>query len=145
MRRRLKWTTLVLAVVLGLPAMLLLSLALFGANWARGPVQDLALQKTGRLLLIGGDIGVTLAWPQPRVRAQAVAFANPAWAAAPHMLTADAVEARIDLRQLLRGRLAVPELRLERPRVFLEQGTDAAGAPRKTWQRSNSKRKSPRW
>ena len=133
LRRCLKWTTLVLAGLLALPVLLLLSLALFGANWARGPVQDLVLHKTGRLLLIGGDIGVTLAWPQPRVRAQALAFANPAWAAAPHMLTADAVEASIDLPQLLRGRLVVPELRLERPRVFLEQGTDAAGALRKTW------------
>jgi len=133
LRRCLQWTTLILATVLALPVILLLGVSWFGANWARGPVQDLALQKTGRLLLIGGDIGVTLAWPAPRVRAEAVAFANPDWAATPHLLTADAVEASVDLRQLLLGRLAFPELRLERPRVFLEQSADAAGAPRKTW------------
>ena len=125
----MKWLAAILAAVLALPLLAALWLAVFGWNWARGPLQDLALQKTGRALVIGGDLAVDLAWPAPRVRASAVSFANPPWAAEPQMLTADAVDLGVDLRELLRGRLVFPEVRLQRPRAFLEQ----ASGGRKTW------------
>lgn len=127
--RPLKWLATGALSLLGLLLLTLLWLAVFGWNWARGPLQDLALRKTGRELHIAGNLGLDLAWPAPRVRAQTVSFANPAWAMAPQMLTADAVEASLDLPALLRGRLAFPELRLVRPRVALEQ----ASGGRKTW------------
>ncbi len=123
----------VLAGLLVLLLLLFVGLAFFGWNWARAPLQDLALQKTGRVLRIEGPLSVALAWPLPRVRAESLRFANPAWATAPHMLMAEAVEATVDLRELLRGRLAFPSLVLVRPLVFLEQGVDAAGTVRKTW------------
>jgi len=128
-RRTLKWLAAVLAAVLALPLLAALWLAVFGWNWARGPLQDLAMHKTGRALVIGGDLSVDLAWPAPRVRASAVSFANPPWAAEPQMLTADAVDLSVDLREWLRGRLVFPEVRLQRPRAFLEQ----ASGGRKTW------------
>lgn len=131
--RHFKWPAFVLAGLLSLLLLVVLVLAVFGWNWARGPLQNLVLEKTGRVLKIEGDLSLALAWPMPRVRAQVVSLANPAWATAPQMLQADAVEASIDLPQLLRGRLAFPELALVRPRVFLEQGVNAAGTPRKTW------------
>ncbi|WP_425259302.1 AsmA family protein [Rubrivivax sp. RP6-9] len=129
----LKRTARVLAgltVMLLLPALLL---AVLGWNWARGPLQDLVLRKTGRLLQIDGDLRLAAAWPLPRVRAERVRLANPAWASAPQLLQADALEASIDLRELLRGRLALPEVTLLRPRLFLEQGVGADGQPRRTW------------
>jgi AsmA protein len=125
----LKRLAAVLAAVLALPLLAALWLAVFGWNWARGPLQDLALQKTGRVLKIAGDLDLDLAWPAPRVRASAVSFANPTWAAEPQMLTADAVDLGVDLRELLRGRLVFPDVRLQRPRAFLEQ----ASGGRKTW------------
>ena len=118
-----------MAAVLALPLLAALWLAVFGWNWARAPLQDLALRQTGRVLKISGDLTVDLAWPAPRARALAVSFANPSWAAEPQMLTADAVDLSVDLRELLRGRLVFPEVRLQRPRAFLEQ----ASGGRKTW------------
>ncbi len=133
----LRWLAVLIAALMAtFIALLLLALlwvAVFGWNWARGPLQDLALDKTGRVLRLEGDLSVKLAWPSPRVRAESVRLSNPAWAAAPDALVADAVEATVDLREALRGRLAFPELRLQRPQVFLEQSPDAAGVMRKTW------------
>ncbi|HSM22987.1 MAG TPA: AsmA family protein [Rubrivivax sp.] len=125
----MKWLAIVLAALLALPMLAALWLAVFGWNWARGPLQDLALQRTGRVLKIAGDLDLDLAWPAPRVQASAVSFANPPWATDPQMLTADTVDLSVDLRELLSGRLVFPEVRLQRPRAFLEQGSGG----RKTW------------
>lgn len=128
-RRPLIWLA---AAALALPLLAVLAVlwaAAFGLNWARGPLQDLALEKTGRALQIGGDLDLDLGWPAPRVRAQAVSFANPPWADAPQMLVAEAVEVTVDLRDLLLGRLAFPEVKLTRPQVHLAQ----ASGGRKTW------------
>lgn len=125
---RRAWLLALLAVP-ALLLLLLLVLALFPWNWARGPLQDFALKKTGRTLLIAGDLDVSWSWPRPRVTAQDVSFANPAWALAPQMVQAPSVDVTLDLPALLRGQLAFPELRLTRPQVFLEQ----ASGGRKTW------------
>jgi uncharacterized protein involved in outer membrane biogenesis len=107
------------AALLALPLLAVLGLALFGINWAREPLQAMVLERTGRALQIDGELSLQLGWPRPRLRAVA---------AAPQMLTAEAVELSLDARELLQGRLAFPEVRLQKPRVFME----ASGA-RKTW------------
>jgi AsmA protein len=89
----------------------------------------MALEKTGRVLAVNGDLKVHFGWPAPRIRSGAVTFANPDWAREKQMVAADAVEVAIDLPQLLRRNIVLPEVRLERPVVFLEQG---AGG-RKNW------------
>ena len=124
--RLLKWTAgLFLAPVL----LAVLLIAIFGWNWLRGPIERITLDKTGRQLAISGDLELKLGWPLPRIRAGEVTFANPAWAREKQMVAADAVEFAIDLPQLLRQNIVFPEVRLERPVVFLEQGTDG----RKNW------------
>ena len=120
--------------LLGLPLLLLALLAaligLFGWNWARAPLQQWALDHTGRVLQINGDLQVDLAWPAPRVRVGGLRFANPAWAQAPQLLMADEASFSVDLPLLLwQRRLRLPELRLVRPVVQLEQAADG----RKTW------------
>ena len=121
-----KWTAgLLLAPVL----LAVLFVAIFGWNWLRGPVERMTLDKTGRELVIGGDLELKFGWPLPRIRAGAVTFANPAWATEKQMLAADAVEIEVDLPQLLRRNIVLPEVRLERPVVFLEHG----GGGRKNW------------
>lgn len=104
-------------------------IAIFGWNWLRGPIERATLDGTGRELHIGGDLGIKFGWPLPRLRAGAVSFANPAWAREKQMLTADAVEIEISLPQLLQGNVVLPEVRLVRPVVFLEQGSDG----RRNW------------
>ncbi|MEO8655938.1 MAG: AsmA family protein, partial [Ramlibacter sp.] len=122
----LKWTAgLVLAPVL----LAVLFVAIFGWNWLRGPLERMTLEKTGRELVIGGDLRLAFGWPSPWVRAGAVTFANPAWAKEKQMIAADAVEMAINLPQLFRGSLVLPEVRLVRPVVFLEQ----ASGGRKNW------------
>ena len=124
--RLLKWTAgLVLAPFL----LAVLFIAIFGWNWLRGPIERATLDKTGRELAIGGDLTVKFGWPLPRIHAGAVTFANPAWAREKQMVAADAVEIAIDLPQLLRQNIVLPEVRLERPVVFLEQGSGG----RKNW------------
>lgn len=124
--RWLKWTAgLLLAPVL----LAGLFVAIFGWNWLRGPIERMTLEKTGRELLIGGDLKLHFSWPLPRISAGAVRFANPPWAKEKQMLAADSVEVAIDLPQLLLGNIVVPEVRLVRPVVFLEQGSGG----RKNW------------
>ena len=124
--RLLKWTAgLLLAPVL----LAVLFIAIFGWNWLRGPIERMTLEKTGRELVIGGDLQLKFGWPLPRIRASAVTFANPAWAREKQMVAADAVEVAVDLPQLLRRNIVLPEVRLERPVVFLEQGSGG----RKNW------------
>jgi uncharacterized protein involved in outer membrane biogenesis len=124
--RSIKW---ILGVPLALVLLVPLLVALFGWNWLRAPVERMTLDKTGRELVIGGDIDIDLAWPRPRLQAAAVTFANPAWASERQMVAADAVEVFIDLPELFRRRIHLSEVRLVRPVVFLEQGSHG----RKNW------------
>ena len=75
--RSLKWLAVLLLVP---PALATLWIVIFGWNWARGPLQRVTADKTGRELVIGGDLKVSLGWPAPRLHAKAVTFANPPWA-----------------------------------------------------------------
>ena len=124
--RPLKW---IAGVVLAPVLLAVLFVAIFGWNWLRGPLERAALEKTGRVLAIQGDLTVKFGWPWPRIHSGPVTFANPAWARERQMVAAGGVEISIDLPQLLARNIVLPEVRLERPVVFLEQGTDG----RKNW------------
>ncbi|MBE0623256.1 MAG: AsmA family protein [Burkholderiales bacterium] len=124
--RILRWTAGLLLAPVALAAVLI---AIYGWNWLRGPIERAVLHETGRELLIGGDLVLEFGWPLPRIRAGAVSFANPAWASEDLMVAADAVEISIHVPELLRGNIVLPEVRLERPLVFLQQG----GGGRKNW------------
>lgn len=118
--RTLKWTAgLLLAPVL----LAVLYIAIFGWNWLRAPIERMTLERTGRELVIGGDLELKFGWPRPRIHAGAVSFANPSWAKEKQMVSATGVEIEVDLAQLLRRNIVLPEVRLERPVVFLEEGS----------------------
>ena len=110
-------------------ALVTLVIALFGLNWLRAPLERLALDATGRVLVIGGDLSLSWGWPWPQVNLAGVTFANPAWVQEKQMFTADAVDITLNVPQLLLGNLVFPEVRLVRPVVLLAQ--DAEG--RKNW------------
>jgi uncharacterized protein involved in outer membrane biogenesis len=124
--RLFKW---IIGIVFGVIGLAAVFISLAGWNWLREPIERMALEKTGRQLTIGGELTVEFDWQQPRLRAGAVTFANPAWAAEKHILAADAVDIALDLPQLLRRNIVFPELRLQRPVIYLEQGADG----RKNW------------
>lgn len=124
--RILQWSAALIIV----PVLLfVLFIAIFGWNWLRGPIERKTLEKTGRELVISGDLAIKLGWPLPRISARGVTFANPAWAREKQMVAADAVEITIDFPQLLRRNIVLHEVRLQRPTVYLEQGSDG----RKNW------------
>ena len=124
--RILQWSAALIVVPI---LLFVLFIAIFGWNWLRGPIERKTLEKTGRELVISGDLGVQFGWPLPRISAGRVTFANPAWAREKQMLAADAVEITIDLPQLLRRNMVLHEVWLQRPTVYLEQGGDG----RKNW------------
>lgn len=124
--RSLKW---IAGVCLAAIALAALFFAIYGWNWLRGPIERMTLEKTGRELVIGGDFEVRFGWPRSRIHAGAVTFANPGWAREKRMVAAEAMEISIDLLQLLRRNIVLPEVRLDRPVVFLEKGIDG----RKNW------------
>ena len=124
--RSLKWIAAVCSAALLLAAA---GIAMFGWNWLRAPIERLTLERTGRQLAIGGDLELSFEGWQAQLHARAVSFANPPWAKEAQMVSADAVDLALDLSQLLRLNLVFPEVRLTRPVIFLEQGSDG----RKNW------------
>ena len=129
MKRRTRWLGGTFLILLALPLAALLAITWFGCNWARAPLEAKVLAQTGRALHIDGDLGLEWGWPAMRWRADKVRFANPAWASEPQMVVADRVTLSLDLSELLGGRWQIPELRLVRPKVALQQ----AGGGRKSW------------
>lgn len=125
----LKWVKWLALAVSLLMAALLMLFALFDWNWLRGSIERLTREKTGRLLLIKGGMSGEFGWPVSHMRARALTFANPEWAREKQMVAADAMDISIDLAQLLRQNIVFPEVRLERPVIFLEQGSNG----RKNW------------
>jgi AsmA protein len=124
--RLLKW---IVGVLVALPLIAIALVLIFGWNWARGPIERKVTEKTGRQLVIGGDLTVRLAWPRPLIHAERVTFANPEWAKEKQMVSVEQAEFSIDLLDLLHRQLTFPEVRLTQPVVFLEQASDG----RKSW------------
>ena len=126
LHRTLRWTA---AILLGLVTLAVLLVWLLGWNWMRGPIERAAVEKTGRVLVIAGDVQVHWGWPLPRITFGQVRFANPSWALAPQMVQAEAVEVTVHLPELLRGNVVLPEVRLQQAVVGLERG----GEGRRNW------------
>ncbi len=127
--RRKKILLALLLAPLALALLVAIGIAVFGWNWVRGPVQQMVQARTGRALVIDGDLHIDLGWPALRVQAQSVRFANPPWAKETQLLTTDDVEFSVDLPALLQWRLVFPEVRLSKPVVMLEAAADG----RKSW------------
>lgn len=118
-----------LALLLSVPLLVLLCGALFGWNWARGPLERAVQARTGRALVIAGDLTLQLGWPSLHVQAKGVTFANPSWATQPQMLALPAARVDIDLPALFQRRWVVSSAQLTQPVVMLEVAPDG----RKTW------------
>jgi uncharacterized protein involved in outer membrane biogenesis len=116
----LKWTTIVLALlVVGV----VLFIAVFDWNWARGIVASKASQAIGHTVTIAGDLDMDWSWP-PTIRVDNIRVANAAWSPEPYMLTLRQLVLQIDLRALLRGRLVLPMIELQEPVIRLESSTE---------------------
>ncbi len=121
-----KWLKWVLGIAGGLVLTLVVALAVFilvfDWNWARDPITKAAANATGRQVKIGNIQG---RWSlRPRIVFQDVHFANAEWSKEPEMFAADEFALPIDLPQLLRRRLVLPNIDLKKPRLVLERTPD---------------------
>src|SRR5207248_2430889 len=94
-------------------------------NLLREPVARWVSASTGRSFAIHGDLEVHLSM-HPRIVANDVVLGNAPWSSEPTMAQVKRIDLRVDLLELLAGRVHLPELTLSQPRVALEvNGTGA--------------------
>lgn len=116
---RTGWTLLIGIGVLF--AVLIVGLAFFDWNQARGYVEQRVSERTGRSFAIQGGLDVDLSLA-PRIRMEKVVLGNAPWGSRDVMAQADIFEFRVSLWPLLFGRLILPEIVAVRPDVLLERG-----------------------
>ena len=120
MRVFLKWTAIALALlVVGV----VLFIAIFDWNWARGIVASQASQALGHTVTIAGDLDVDWSWP-PTIRADNIRVANAAWSPEPSMLTLRQLVLQVELWAWLSGRLVFPMIELQKPVIRIESSTE---------------------
>jgi uncharacterized protein involved in outer membrane biogenesis len=106
---------------------LVVLVALWDWNWFKDPVERYVQAKTGRHLVIGGDLDVHLGRTTV-VRADGVVFGNAPWSKVPEMARADRLEFGVHIWPLLLHRdIQIPDIRLTRPRLLLETGPNHVG------------------
>ena len=103
-----------------------LLLLLWDWNWFKGPVERQVEARTGRAFEIRGDLAVDLGHTTV-VTANRLQLGNADWAERPVMASTDRLRIAIEVWPLLRGDVRIPELRLDRPRAFLEKGPGGVG------------------
>jgi uncharacterized protein involved in outer membrane biogenesis len=119
--RVLKW----LGIVLGVLVLLIVgAFAMLETSWAREFVAKRASAVLGREVRI--DENFDIDWSlTPKIRAGGIHVANTDWAGGGDMADIGAVEVTLDLRRLVSGTVAIPELTLIDPKLKLAR--DAQG------------------
>ena len=118
----LRWIASLFAVV---SVALIVFFALFDWNWMRGPAGRYASAKLHREVRITGDLDVKLFSRTPRITAEGVTVAQPAWAGGGAMARLPRITAEVEFWPLLRGDVRLPLLDVDQPVVDLRR--NAAG------------------
>lgn len=126
MSAAVKWILGIVLVLLGIVVVLY--------NWSnwnllKGPISRQVESKTGRQLVINGDLIMHLRWPDTRIKTSHLRFANPAWAEADDMVNVRNISFKLHIPSLLKGRVVLSEVRLDEAHVLLEKSADG----RKNW------------
>lgn len=127
----LKWLGITLG---GLLAALAATAAFFLFVFDWSSLRDMAGTRgsaaIGRDFAIEGTLDIEPGWRVWRVHAEGIRLANAEWSQEPDMVRIDVLDASIEIWELLRGRVVLPELSFVRPQIVLEK----ADAERKNWQ-----------
>lgn len=120
LRRPWLWSLAVLLLVLAV------LVAVFDWNWLRAPIERRVEAATGRAFGIGAlDVDLGLA---PRIRVRELHLGNAQWSRRKEeMLSLPALEFRIALLPLLRGRIDLPYVHLTRPQLLIERNREGRG------------------
>ncbi|MBY0500220.1 MAG: AsmA family protein [Nitrosomonas sp.] len=100
--------------------LLVLLISLQNWNWARAIVAQQISDFTDRDFTINGNL--TVDWSlTPHIRLEQIQLENAAWSKQPNMLELAALDVRIDLIELIKGRMLFPEIILTRPHIILQK------------------------
>ena len=116
MKAWMKWAAV--AGVLILAVQLLLALFIDQAHYKQ-QLSDAVEANTGRPLVIDGALKLAIGW-KPGFYAESIRYPNAPWGSQPWAIEVDKVTFAVDLWALLRGKLLVEDIILERPRVWVE-------------------------
>lgn len=108
----------------GLLLVFALTVALIGplfVDWSnyRSDIEAYGERITGRQVKVNGDISVRLL-PAPILRVGDVRVSNPVEAAAPELLVARMIEAKLSLAPLLRGKIEISSVEIDQPTIEAE-------------------------
>ena len=126
--RKGRWLIGGLGAFAALIATLVIALALYDWNNARGYISQKVKDRTGRDLAIG-NLKVHPFSFNPKVHAEQVTLANAPWGDKQPLIVADTLDFSFDLLSLLRGRIVFPEVTLGEAAVLLERDKDG----RRNW------------
>ena len=119
MARSKKWLT----GIAGFLVLLITTIYFFDWNLLKPHVERRVSASSGRTFAINGNLEVHPAL-RPRIIANGIMMGNAAWARDPDMARIERVNFKIDLLELLAGRLHFPEIALSEPHFSLEVDKD---------------------
>jgi len=89
-------------------------------NRAKPYVSRAVAKATGREFSIDGDLALKFGWIT-RLSVGQIKLQNASWSKNAHMVDIGQLDAQLDVHQLLRGRVLLPEVALSQVKVFLEK------------------------
>ena len=116
----LKWIGIVLGVVI---LAVVLFLVFFDLNRLRGPLSTMVSDKLERPFAIRGDLDVAWSWT-PKATINDIELDNASWGSRPEMFTLDRAEVSLQIPDLFKGHLVLPEIRVSKPRLLLEKNAE---------------------
>ena len=118
-----------LGVFVALLAAVVIAVASFDWNQARGWIGERVKERTGREVKIDGNLRVRPFSFSPRIHAENITVSNAAWGEAQPFIVADTLDFSFSLPDLLRGRIVFPEVTLGEATVLLQRDSEG----RRNW------------
>ncbi|WP_340645123.1 AsmA family protein [Phenylobacterium sp.] len=131
--RSLAWTGAIAATLVAAVALFLI---LFDWNYLRGPIGRFASAKTGREIVLAGDLRVHAFSLKPSASVQGIRIGNPKWAGAGQTADIAKLDVQVKLLPLLVGQVVLLNLQLDQPSVDLLRDREG----RATWDFSTGKK-----
>ncbi len=115
----LKW----LGIAFLIPILLIILLiAVMNLNWTREIITEKISDHVHRKLTINGDVSIQ--WSlKPNIKIEYIQLENAAWSNEPSMLELAVLDVRVDLIELLKGKIILPEIVLTQPHIVLEKSS----------------------
>lgn len=114
----IKWAGLFVACLL---VLVFLAAVYFSMDDAQGKASGVLSARIGRDVTIEGPVDIRWHWTTPRIHVEKIRVANAPGAHPRDMMRIRQLDFTVKIWKLLAGRLEIPEMRITRPRIFLER------------------------